>query len=114
MKLLAVALVFFAGSAPAASLKVTYWPHGRGATPTVWTLKCAPAAGTHPAKGRACSSLKVHAALLGDATKACTILAPRNAPMAEVIGTYAGRKVDRTYRAGCPGWTELKLVLTGS
>jgi hypothetical protein len=34
--------------------------------------------------------------------------------MAEVIGTYAGRKIDRTYRAGCPGWTELKLVLTGS
>jgi hypothetical protein len=111
---LAVALAVLAGSAPKASLKVTYWPHGRSATPTVWTLKCAPAAGTHPAKGRACTSLAAHSALLGPATKACTILSPRNAPMAEVVGTYAGQKVDRSFRIGCPGWTELKSVLTGA
>ncbi len=114
MRFLAVALVFFAGSAPKASLKVTYWPHGNGATSTVWTLRCGPAAGTHPAKVRSCSTLAANAAALRPATKACTILSRRDAPMAEVVGTYAGQKVTRTYRAGCPGWTELKLVLTGS
>ncbi|MFL5910880.1 MAG: SSI family serine proteinase inhibitor [Gaiellaceae bacterium] len=113
MKALAVAFAFLAGQAPATSLKVTYWPHGRGASPTVWTLRCAPAAGTHPLRGRACLALKAHAADLGPATKPCTLLALRGSPEAEISGTWAGRKIDRSYRVGCPGWTDLKLVLTG-
>jgi hypothetical protein len=113
MRALAVALVFFAGSAPKASLKVTYWPHGRTAAATVWTLGCAPATGTHPFRGRTCLALKAHAVELGPATKACTFLARAGAPEAQITGTWAGKVVDRGYRVGCPGWTELKLVLTG-
>jgi hypothetical protein len=111
---LAVALVFFAGAGSTTSLKVTYWPHGRTAAATVWTLRCAPAAGTHPLRGRSCLQLKANAADLGPATKPCTILARVGAPEARITGTYAGKTVDRSYRIGCPGWTDLRIVLTGS
>lgn len=114
MRLLALALVLFAGSAPKASLKVTYRPHGQGTTPTVWTLKCAPAAGTHPMPGRSCLALKANATLLGPATKPCAYLARAGSPDADIIGTWNGRHVDRSYRPGCQGWNELKLVLTGT
>lgn len=115
MRLLAVALVSLAATAgPKASLKVTYWPHGRTAAATVWTLRCAPAAGSHPLRGRSCLELQAHSADLGPATKACNILARVGAPEARITGTWAGKAVDRAYRAGCQGWTELKLVLTGA
>lgn len=114
MKLLAVALVLFAASGSKASLKVTYWPHGRTAAGTVWTLRCAPAGGTHPFPGRSCLQLRAHADDLRPATKPCTLLERAGSPEAAIAGTYAGRKVDRSYRVGCPGWNNLKLVLTGS
>jgi hypothetical protein len=114
VKLLAVALLFLAGSTPKASLKVTYWPHGRGAAAIVWTLQCGPAAGTHPMPRRTCTTLHDHVALLGPALTACTLLARRDAPTAQLTGTYAGRKIDRSFRIGCPGWTDLRIVLTGS
>lgn len=114
MRLLAVALVTLAASTPKASLRVTYWPHGAGAAPVTWTLKCTPLGGTHPLRARSCAILKLNAALLGPATKPCTILSRRDAPTATVTGTYAGRTVLRSYRAGCPGWDELRLVLTGT
>lgn len=113
MHLVALALVLFAGGGHRDSLTVKYWAHGQG-TPAVWTLKCAPAAGTHPLKGRACVALKANAALLGPATKACTIMARRGSPTAEIAGTWAGQKVDRSYRVGCPGWDELRVVLAGA
>ena len=114
MKLLAVALVFFAGAGPTTSLKVTYWPHGRTETATVWTLKCAPARGTHPLLGRSCLQLKANADALGAATKPCTILARAGSPVARITGTWGGKTVDRSYRIGCPGWSDLHLVLTGA
>jgi len=98
---------------PRADLKVTYWSHGHGAAATSWTLGCAPAVGTHPLRGRSCLQLKAHAVDLAPATKACNITAVAGSPQAEIVGTYAGRKVDRSYRPGCSGWSNLHLVLTG-
>lgn len=111
MKLLAVALLIAVTPAPT-NLKVTYWPHGRSGPATVWTLGCAPATGTHPLRGRACLTLKANLADLGPATKPCTILSRIGAPVAEISGTWGGRKIDRDYRFGCQGWSDLHLVLT--
>jgi hypothetical protein len=44
-------------AAPPTSLKVRVWPEGRGKESTTWTLHCAPAGGTLPRPGRACTSL---------------------------------------------------------
>lgn len=115
MKLIAVALAFAVGAgAPKDSLKVTYWPHGRSGPATTWTLSCAPAAGSHPLRGRSCLQLKAHTADLGPATKACNVTAIAGAAQAQIVGTYAGKKVNRGYRVGCAGWSDLHLVLTGS
>ena len=80
----------------------------------MWTLGCAPATATHPVRGRACLALRANAADLGPATKPCTILARIGAPEAQVTGMWAGERIDRSFRAGCPGWGDLHLVLTGS
>jgi hypothetical protein len=98
---------------PRASLKVTYWPEGLSGTSTTWTLRCGPAAGTHPAPRLACRTLAAHAAELRPATRACTLMPTRTSARALVKGTWAGRRVDRMYRIGCPGWRDLRLVLTG-
>jgi hypothetical protein len=111
VKLLAVALLI---AAPSPALKVTYWPHGRGAPAIVWTLGCAPATGTHPVRGRSCLALRANAIDLGAATKPCTILARVGAPEAQITGMWKGKRVDRSFRSGCPGWSDLHLVLTGS
>jgi hypothetical protein len=113
MKFLALVALVLGGAAPA-NLKVTYWPHGRSAAAVTWTLGCAPARGTHPARGRACIALRAHPLELAPATKPCTIMAPVGAPEADVIGTLDGKKVDRSYRIGCPGWNDLRVLLTGS
>jgi len=102
-----------AGASARASLKIKYWPHGSGSPATTWTLKCGPAGGTHPARRAACGALASHPADLGPATRACTILSTPTAARATVSGTWAGRRVDRTYRIGCPGWSDLRIVLTG-
>jgi hypothetical protein len=111
-----VALVVVAcaqAATPTGSLKVTYWPHGRSQAATHWTLRCGPAGGTHPAAARSCAQAKAHAVDLGPATKPCTIMQTRYSAQALVTGTWAGRRVDRAYRIGCPGWSALRLVLTG-
>lgn len=115
MHVAAVALVslLLNTAAPKASLEVTYWPHGRTHPATRWTLGCAPASGSHPHRGRACVVLAAHRDDLRPAARACTIFPRAGAPTAEIAGTYAGTKVDRGFRPGCPGWSDLRLVLTG-
>jgi hypothetical protein len=98
---------------PTASLKVTYWPHGRGAAATSWTLRCGPPAGTHPARRLACGALASHPADLRPATRACTLMPTRTSAQARITGTWAGRRVDRSYRIGCPSWSDLHVALTG-
>ena len=90
--LLLVTVAAAQAAIPKASLKVMYWPHGRSAPPEVWTLRCSPLAGTHPARRLACGALAKHPADLR---------------------TWAGLSVDRGYRIGCPGWADLRTVLTG-
>lgn len=101
------------GAAPKASLKVTYWANGPFQSATTWTLRCGPAAGTHPAPRLACRTLSSHSAQLGPATRPCTLLPKVTSARARIKGTWAGRSVDRTYRIGCPGWRDLRQVLTG-
>jgi hypothetical protein len=101
-----------AASAPA-NLKVTYWPHGRTAAATVWTLRCGPPAGTHPARRLACVALARHPADLRPGTRACTLMPTTTSAQGRITGTWDGRRVDRWYRIGCPGWTDLRVVLTG-
>jgi len=111
----ALALVLAAVAAPPkTSLKITYWPHGRTGPATMWTLGCAPAVGSHPLRGRACLQLKAHTVDLDPATKACNITAIAGSPQALIRGVYNGKAVDRGFRIGCPGWSDLRLVLTGS
>jgi hypothetical protein len=109
----AIAAAAAAQSATRGSLKITYWAHGSAGTPVSWTLKCGPPRGTHPARHAACTALATHAAELGPATKACPIFSTRTSPRAAVSGIWAGRHVARAYRIGCPGWTDLRVVLTG-
>jgi Subtilisin inhibitor-like len=115
---LALALVPMAaatahGAAPKASLKVTYWADGPSGASTTWTLRCGPAAGTHPAPRLSCRTLSAHAAQLGPAARACTLMPTRTSARATIKGTWSGRRVNRTYRIGCPGWRDLRVVLTG-
>jgi Subtilisin inhibitor-like len=98
---------------PKASLKVTYWAKGSTGSSVTWTLRCDPAAGTHPAPRLACRALAAHAADLGRATRACTLMPTLTSPRATIKGTWAGRRVERTYRIGCAGWRDLRIVLTG-
>lgn len=100
-------------SASSGSLKVTYYAHGIDNGAQVWSLSCAPAVGTHPFAGRSCVQLNYHPADLAPATRACPLMSPVNGPQARITGTWHGSKVDRIYRAGCPGWNDLHLVLTG-
>ena len=108
----AAAATAHAAIAPAA-LKVTYWPHGRGAAASVWTLRCDPTGGTHPTRRLACAALGRHATDLRPATRACTLMPTLTSAQARITGTWGGRRVNRTYRFGCPGWEDLRVVLTG-
>jgi hypothetical protein len=101
-----------AAAAPA-NLKIAYWPHGRAAPATVWRLTCGPPGGTHPARRLACAALTRHPADLRPATRACTLMPTATSAQARITGTWAGRRVDRAYRIGCPGWADLRVVLTG-
>src|SRR5262249_41984180 len=91
---------------PKASLKVTYWAEGLSGPKTTWTLRCGPAAGTHPAPRLACKTLSTHVAELGPAARACTLMPKVTSPRARIKGTWAGRSVDRTHRIGGAGWAE--------
>jgi Subtilisin inhibitor-like len=98
---------------PAGSLKITYWPHGLSGAPTTWTLRCRPAGGTHPAARLSCRALASHAVDLEPASRPCTLMPTRASARATIKGSWAGRRVERSYRIGCPGWRDLRIVLTG-
>jgi hypothetical protein len=101
------------GAGPKASLKITYWANGLFAQKTTWTLRCGPASGTHPAPRLACRALAAHATDLAPATRACTLMPKITSARATIKGTWAGRRVDRSFRIGCAGWRDLRVVLTG-
>ena len=92
----AAVAVGLARASTGASLTVVYWPDGRtGDGASRWTLRCAPAGGTHPSPAAACRKL----AALGDAAfrpvpgdAVCTQVfgGPQQALVA---GTYRGRRI---------------------
>jgi hypothetical protein len=86
---------------PRTSLTVTYWPHGPGTAAKTWHLSCAPAAGTHPLKGIACTELANYARELAPPRAACKYLPPKGAPEALVKGVYRGKPVNRLVRPTC-------------
>jgi Subtilisin inhibitor-like len=111
---LAAALATAAEAAtPKAVLKVIYWPHGSAGTPITWTLRCGPIGGSHPARRLACGALAKHPGELRPATRACTLMPTATSARAAIKGTWTGTRVNRSYRIGCPGWSDLHLVLTG-
>lgn len=109
----AAAVSLAAAAAQRASLKITYWAHGSASAPVVWTLRCGPAGGTHPARRAACAALAAHPSDLRPATRACPILSTRTSARATISGAWRGTRVKRGYRIGCPGWADLRVVLTG-
>ena len=114
---LTVALALATGAGAAVhrgSFRITYWAHGSEGTSTTWTLRCGTAiSGTHPARRLACSALAKHAVDLTGPARPCALLPSLRSPRAKVTGTWAGRRVSRTFRSGCPGWSDLKVLLTG-
>ena len=95
-----------AGPADEASLRISFWEDGRGATPdVVWTLRCDPAAGSLARPARACDRLdeagaKVFAPLPKNIV--CTEIygGPQRA---RVVGTVAGKSIWVTFNRtnGC-------------
>lgn len=92
---LAVGCAEAATTASTSQLTVTYWSEGPGgAEPQRWTLRCGPAAGSHPSANRACTKLaairRPFAPIAKDAV--CTQIygGPETAL---VTGTYRGRRV---------------------
>src|ERR1041385_7085183 len=105
----ALALAASASAAARGSLKITYWAHGSEGAATTWTLRCgASVSGTHPARRIACAALAKHGAELAGAVRPCALLPTLRSPRAKVTGTWNGKRVNRTFRSGCPGWSDLK------
>jgi hypothetical protein len=89
--------------APAAAgtteLKITYWPQGRTAAPAKrWTLRCAPAGGTHPQAAAACRKLAAMQSPFAPIPKDAVCTEQYGGPqVALVTGTFRGHAV----------WTQL-------
>ena len=99
--LLALAL----GGSPATKLTITVWPSGPTHGSKIWTLRCAPAAGTLPGRAAACRRLN---AFPGNPFAprppgiVCTAIygGPQEA---RVVGSFRGRRIWTrfTRRDGC-------------
>ncbi len=80
----------------------------------MWTLRCAPAGGSHPHPAAACAELAADAAGVTGRAAACRVLEVRGAPRAAVMGQVNGRPVDRLLRPGCGrAFEQLHVLLTG-
>ena len=94
-----------AGSTGATELKVTYWSQGRAAGPAKkWTLRCAPAGGTHPHAASACRKLGTMSNPLAPIPKDAVCTEVYGGPqVALVTGTFRGRTVwiQLANRNGC-------------
>ena len=88
-----------AGSAGATELKITYWPQGRTTAPVKkWTLRCAPAGGTHPQAASACRKLAAMSNPFAPIPKDAICTDVYGGPQAALItGTFRGRAL----------WTQL-------
>jgi hypothetical protein len=119
-KLLALVALLCAAPASAAgggtSLRIAVWPQGAEGAPHTWTLRCNPARGTLPQRGRACRRLAALAAPFAPTPPgtACTMIygGPQ---LARVTGTFRGRKLWTTLRRrnGCEvaRWNRVAFLL---
>ena len=97
-------------SAPAASsgatdLKITYWPQGRtAASAKKWTLRCAPAGGTHPQAASACRKLAAMSSPFAPIPKDAVCTEQYGGPQVALItGTFRGHALwaQLAARNGC-------------
>jgi Subtilisin inhibitor-like len=94
-----------AASTPETSLRITVWLEGRASDqPRAWTLRCAPAGGSHPRAASACSRL----AALDDPFRpvppeAICTLQYGGPSEALVTGSFRGRRIWARFnrRDGC-------------
>jgi len=102
-------------AAPRTSLVVTYWPHGESGVRPAWTLRCSPAAGSHPAARAACAELVAHPGELAPPAGPCNYALVKGAPLATVRGMFQGKRVERQFRPACDTrpWHDLHALLTG-
>jgi hypothetical protein len=86
-------------AAVATALTITVWPQGLDGPSQRWTLRCGPAAGTHPQRVAACRRLA--------ATPRPFRPVPTDAICTEVWGGPAVARVVGRYR-GARVWTEFR------
>ena len=94
-----------AGSTGATDLKITYWTQGRTASPAKkWTLRCAPAGGTHPQAVSACRKLGTMSNPFAPIPKDAMCTDQYGGPqVALVTGSFRGRAlwIQLANRNGC-------------
>jgi hypothetical protein len=102
------------------SLHITVWPNGEGqAGRRVWTLRCAPAAGTLPQPAAACTKLSRLSRPFAPTPRdvACTMIygGPQEAL---VTGRFRGRSVRARFdrKNGCElaRWNRVRLLFPGA
>jgi hypothetical protein len=100
-----------------ARLRVDYTAHRKDpGSKQVWTLRCDPTGGNHPALAAACQELTKHPRLLlgsGRGQIRC-MLVLANGPTVAVTGTVDGQAVRFSPSSACdPAWSKLRALLTG-
>ena len=94
-----------AGPSGVAELTITYWSQGRTAGPArKWTLRCAPAGGTHPHAASVCRKLGTMSNPFAPIPKDAVCTEVYGGPqVALVTGTFRGRAVwiQLARRNGC-------------
>jgi hypothetical protein len=89
-----------AGSTSSTAVRITYWQDSAKPAATVtWTLRCAPARGTHPRPARACARLAADGAkLFAPLPKNIVCTEIYGGPQkARVVGTVRGKRVWATF-----------------
>lgn len=106
-----------AAAAPQTQLRVTVWLDGRPGPSQAWTIACAPARGTHPARAAVCGKLsRVAIQPFRPVPKNAMCTQVYGGPQeALVTGTVAGRRVWARFnlRNGCQidRWKRLAPLL---
>jgi hypothetical protein len=97
---LAAAAAAQAGASSSTALRITYWQDSaKPAARVTWTLRCAPARGTHPRPARACARLAADGAkLFAPLPKNIVCTEIYGGPQkARVVGAVHGKRVWATF-----------------
>jgi len=102
----------------AIDLTVTVWPTGVNGDSAVWRLQCEPTGGDHPDPETACAALTTVKDPFGPLPppKRCMEIPESGPEVAEIDGTFRGRKVHASFsRANAcvtPRWDRIAPVFT--